>query len=109
MPRRMFLERRTYRQNRLQDAARLLPFLGAIMIFGPVFIRDEEGGAPTLAGELVYYFAIWLGLIVLTAVISRALVRSVGGEGETSAPPSPALPPTDKTADQTPAATSERS
>lgn len=76
MARRLFLERRTYRQNRLQDAARLLPFLGAILIFGPIFIRDDGGGAPILARELVYYFAIWLGLIVLTALISRALRRA---------------------------------
>jgi hypothetical protein len=105
----MFLERRTYRQNRLQDAARLLPFLGAILIFGPVFIRDEDGGAPTLAGELVYYFAIWLGLIVLTAVISRALVRSVGGEGEPPVPPSPSVPEPDTRADPTPSAPSGQS
>ena len=82
MARRLFLERRTYRQHRLQDAARLLPFLGAILIFGPIFIRDEGAGAPTLAGELVYYFAIWLGVIVLTALVSRALIGSSLGEGE---------------------------
>ena len=80
MARRLFLERRTYRQNRLQDAARLLPFLGAILIFGPIFIRDDAAGASTVAGELVYYFAIWLGVILLTALVSRALVR--GGAGE---------------------------
>lgn len=74
MVRRLFLERRTYRQNRLQDAARLLPFVGAILIFGPIFIRDDGAGAPTLAGQLVYYFAIWLGVIVLTALVSRSLV-----------------------------------
>lgn len=82
MARRLFLERRTYRQNRLQDAARLLPFLGAILIFGPIFIRDEGAGAPTLAGELVYYFAIWLGVIVLTACVSRALIGSSSTEAE---------------------------
>lgn len=84
MARRLFLERRTYRQHRLQDAARLLPFLGAILIFGPIFIRDEGGGAPTLASELVYYFAIWFGVIVLTALVSRALIGSSLGEGDTA-------------------------
>jgi hypothetical protein len=79
----MFLERRTYRQTRLQDAAKLLPVLGLILIFGPIFIRDdtalavdarlEPETAPAMAGELVYYFAVWLGLIVLTAVVSRAM------------------------------------
>lgn len=80
MARRLFLERRTYRQNRLQDAARLLPFLGAILIFGPIFIRDDGVGAPTLAGQLVYYFAVWFGVIVLAALVSRALMGAAPGE-----------------------------
>jgi hypothetical protein len=42
MARRVFLERRTYRKNRLQDAARLLPVLGMILFFGPVFISDGQ-------------------------------------------------------------------
>jgi hypothetical protein len=48
MARRVFLERRTYRKNRLQDAARLLPVLGMILFFGPVFI-SEDGGAEARA------------------------------------------------------------
>jgi hypothetical protein len=47
MARRVFLERRTYRMNRLQDAARLLPVLGMILFFGPVFISDDGGATPT--------------------------------------------------------------
>lgn len=86
MARRLFLERRTYRLNRLQDAARLLPILGLILIFGPIFIRDESTGAPTLAGELVYYFAIWLGLIVLTAFVSRALIGAAPSDREGDTP-----------------------
>ncbi|ABD55611.1 hypothetical protein [Jannaschia sp. CCS1] len=89
MVRRLFLERRTYRQHRLQDAARLLPFLGAILIFGPIFIRDDGPGAPTLAAALVYYFAIWFGLIVLTGLVSRALI---GSAPEDTDPP-PDTPP----------------
>lgn len=85
MPRRLFLERRTYRQHRLQDAARLLPILGLILIFGPIFIRDDDAGAPTLAGGLVYYLSIWLGLVVLTALVGRALMGA--------SPPDPISPP----------------
>jgi hypothetical protein len=87
MARRLFLERRTYRQNRLQDAARLLPVLGLVLVFAPVFIRGEgsDVGGPDLADWLVYYFAIWIGLIVLTAFVSRALTRS--GKAEGLAPP----------------------
>ncbi len=78
--RRLFLERRTYRRNRLQDAARLLPILGIILIFTPIFIRDTgavpEGEAPGIAQWLVYFFVVWLGLIALTAFVSRALTKA---------------------------------
>jgi hypothetical protein len=75
--RRLFLERRTYRQARLQDAARLLPVLGLVLFFGPSFIRGEgpEGDA-MLSGWLIYYFFVWLGLIVVAGFLSRALMRS---------------------------------
>ena len=89
MAERVFLERRTYRRNRLQDAARLLPVLGLMLIFAPIFIRDSDavpirgvggavGGAagPGLSGWLIYYFVVWAGLIVITALVSRALVRT---------------------------------
>ena len=75
MARRLFLERRTYREHRLKDAARLLPVLGLILIFGPIFIREGGGEAAPISGTLVYYFAIWLALIGMTALVGRALNR----------------------------------
>jgi Na+/proline symporter/DNA-binding response OmpR family regulator len=51
MARRVFLERRTYRMNRLQDAARLLPVLGMILFFGPVFISDDGGARSPRRGR----------------------------------------------------------
>jgi hypothetical protein len=42
MARRLFVQRRSYRQNRLQDAARLTPVLGIVLIFAPIFIRDAD-------------------------------------------------------------------
>lgn len=88
MARRLFLERRTYRQNRLQDAARLLPVLGLVLVFAPVFIRGDaaEAGAPVLSTWLIYYFSVWLGLIMLTAYVSRALTRSGQTDGLSSPP-----------------------
>ena len=81
MARRLFLERRTYRQNRLQDAARLLPILGLLLFFAPIFIRGDGAVAGGEAGSqvrgwLVYYFTVWIGLIALTAFVSRALMRA---------------------------------
>ncbi len=88
MARRLFLERRTYRRNRLQDAARLLPVLGMILFLGPVFIIGGEGQGTGLAGWLVYLFVAWLGLIVVTLLVGRALTgddRS-GGPRQVSGP-----------------------
>lgn len=87
MARRLFLERRTYRRNRLQDAARLLPILGVVLIFAPIFIRGSEAVAPgvestSLAQWLVYYFVVWLGLIVITALVSRAMTGTGATEDE---------------------------
>lgn len=96
MARRLFLERRTYRKNRLQDAARLLPILGAILFFGPVFITDDTGGeaGTSLAAWLVYCFVVWLGLIALAYFVSRTLTETetdFDAEGGVAArPPRPA-------------------
>lgn len=87
MARRLFLERRTYRRNRLQDAARLLPVLGMILFFGPVFISAGEPGGPGLASWGVYLLVTWLGIIALTAAVSRTLVDTVGEADQ--AEPSP--------------------
>jgi len=85
MARRLFLERRTYRQNRLQDAARLLPVLGLVLVFAPIFIRGEAAGDSTpLSGWLIYYFSVWIVLIALTAFVSRALQRAAPGPGDDS-------------------------
>ncbi|PWK62051.1 hypothetical protein [Roseicyclus mahoneyensis] len=85
MARRLFLERRTYRQARLQDAARLLPVLGLVLVFAPIFIRgDTQEAGVQISGWLIYYFTVWVGLIVLTGFVSRALMQSDRPEG---APP----------------------
>ncbi|MDG3042352.1 hypothetical protein [Roseicyclus marinus] len=77
MARRLFLERRTYRQARLQDAARLLPVLGLVLFFSPSFIRGEAPASDELlSGWLIYYFSVWFGLIVVAGFLSRALMRT---------------------------------
>lgn len=89
MARRLFLERRTYRQNRLQDAARLLPVLGLLLVFAPVFIRGDTAllGGANLSNWLVYYFVVWIGLIVLTGFVSWSLTRG-DRKAQTDASPS---------------------
>jgi len=77
MNRRLFLERRTYRRNRLQDAARLAPVLAGFLFFGPVFILTSETGVGGgTGGWLVYFLLIWAGLVVLSAALSAALGRA---------------------------------
>ncbi|MCK8462856.1 hypothetical protein MUY35_03220 [Aliiroseovarius sp. S1339] len=66
----LFLARQSYRRRRLEDAARLLPILGVFLFLLPLLAT----GAGT-AGQGMYLFAAWFGLIVATAMISRGLNR----------------------------------
>lgn len=100
MARRLFLERRTYRLSRLQDAARLLPILGLILIFGPIFIRDDTDAGGTVGGRLIYYLAVWLVLIVLTALISRSLASGPTSEADVPDPSDEATKPVPATKTQ---------
>ncbi len=67
----LFLARRTYRQRRLMDAARLMPWLGILLFFLPLLWRD----AATSTG-LLYLFSVWLVLIAGSWILSRSLGRS---------------------------------
>ncbi len=68
----LFLERKTYRRRRLMDAARILPVVGLVMILLPVLWSSSEGGIGT-AGETVYLFVLWIGLILAAGLLSRPL------------------------------------
>ncbi|WP_296423992.1 hypothetical protein [Yoonia sp.] len=69
----VFLERASYRQRRLRDAARLLPVLGAILWMIPLLWSRDQPAASTNADALLYTFGVWVALIVLSAVLSRGL------------------------------------
>ena len=71
----LFLARRTYRRRRLMDALRLLPWLGAFLFALPLLWRD-----PTTAHGLLYLFAGWGVLIVLSFALARALSRDPGSD-----------------------------
>jgi CheY-like chemotaxis protein len=74
----LFLARQGYRRRRLEDAARLLPWLGAFLFGLPLLWT----GARTAPG-LVYLFAAWIVLIAVALVLSRRLARAEGpGEGD---------------------------
>ncbi len=69
----VFLQRASYRQRRLRDAARLVPCLGLILwmlpLAWPVASASQEDAVRS-AG-LMYIFGVWLLLILLSAGLSR--------------------------------------
>lgn len=67
----LFLARRTYRQRRLMDAARLLPWLGTLLFSLPLLWSE----AATATG-LLYIFAVWVVLIAIAAAFARGLGTS---------------------------------
>lgn len=74
----VFLERRGYRQRRMMDALRLLPFLGVLLWLLPLFW--PSGPAPqdvttpvTTSSAVIYVFAVWAFLIGLSFTLRRAL------------------------------------
>lgn len=69
----VFLERQGYRQRRLIDALRLLPFLGVILLAIPLLWSEgpEDGLATSRA--MVYIFGSWGALTVASALIVRRL------------------------------------
>ena len=67
----VFLDRSSYRRRRLRDAVRLLPVLGLALFLLPALGIGSE--RPT--AQILGLFAGWGVLILLSAGLSRALVR----------------------------------
>jgi hypothetical protein len=65
----LFLERQSYRRRRLTDAARLLPFFGAVLLALPLLWPDDSGGTGSvpLSAAIIYIFACW-GLFILIGI-----------------------------------------
>ncbi len=80
----VFFERRTYRRRRLQDAARLVPVIGAFAWLIPLlWPRGAEAGPP-MGQALIYMFSVWCLLIVVGAILSRKLTGGEAAEAERS-------------------------
>jgi hypothetical protein len=69
----IFLQRASYRQRRLRDAARLLPFLGAVLWAIPLSWQTAEDGSDVGTAGLIYIFGVWVLLILLTAVFASRI------------------------------------
>ncbi|MFT3689338.1 hypothetical protein [Paenirhodobacter sp.] len=79
----LFLARRSYRRRRMMDAARLLPILGTILVFVPLYWRPQPGTGATG----VYLFAVWSGLILAAFGLARGLAPALDAEEETLSAP----------------------
>lgn len=83
----LFLGREVYRRNRIADAARLLPVLGAILLLFPdLILSDERAATGATAPWLVYFFAAWLFLIGLALLLARKLTAAQMQGGADDAP-----------------------
>lgn len=68
----LFLQQRSYRRRRLIDLARILPYIGLVVFNAPIlFFPGNYEHA--LSGLLIYIFAVWFGLLIATALISRVI------------------------------------
>lgn len=78
-----YLERDTYRQRRLRDAARVLPLFGIVLILLPLLWPWEEGGIRP-STFIFYLFGLWVVLAGLSALLARAIRFEGSGakEGE---------------------------
>lgn len=67
----VYLARSTYRQRRFRDAARVLPVAGALLWILPLMASDPA----TTGRSGLYIFTVWIGLIVVSGIISHRLRR----------------------------------
>ncbi len=90
----VFLERATYRRRRMMDAARILPVVGFLLILLPVLWTRHDGAG--IAGEAIYLFALWAGLVLGAAALAAPLRRAQAqGDrpADSPAPPADQMPP----------------
>ncbi len=76
----VFLERANYRQRRLQDVARLLPVLAAVLFVLPLIWKltgNEDRGTSDV---VIYLFVIWSCLIAAAAILARKLRLQPGND-----------------------------
>lgn len=65
-----FLERESYRQRRYRDAARVIPFFGAVLMMLPLmWPRDTS----LTSSGMIYLFGLWFVLVIFAFVLSRVL------------------------------------
>ena len=71
-----FPTRSSFRQRRLADAARVLPFVGAFLFLLPVLWGREAPLGTSWGG--IYVFAAWALLILAAGALSHLMSRRTG-------------------------------
>lgn len=69
----IFLQRQNYRQRRVRDAARFLPFVGVVLWALPLSWGHDLAGGQIGSAGLIYIFAVWVLLIVLAAFLASRI------------------------------------
>lgn len=83
----IFLERRSYRQRRLMDAARLLPVLGALLWMVPLLWPRSASDATThqaavsTSSAILYMFGVWIFLALMALFLSLMLDTKAETQG----------------------------
>lgn len=83
-----YLETGPYRQRRMRDAGRMLPIFAIVFCLLPM-LWPRQGGADHLTSTgLIYLFGLWVVLIVIAALLTRAL-RNDETQGNNADGPDP--------------------
>ncbi|MBA3911519.1 MAG: hypothetical protein C0524_16985 [Rhodobacter sp.] len=77
----LFLARAPYRRRRLRDASRLLPILGIFFLLLPL-LWTEESRLSLSAGDVIYFFSVWIFLIGAAAAFAPGLRSGQGPTGD---------------------------
>jgi hypothetical protein len=72
----LFLQRENYRQRRVRSAAKLVPFLGALLWAIPLAWGYEGTADQVGSWGVIYVFGVWVVLIALTFVLTSKLSAS---------------------------------
>lgn len=68
-----FLDKRSYRQRRVRDAARILPLFAFVLMMLPLMWPRAQADQSLTSSGIVYLFGLWAALVVAAFAISRVL------------------------------------
>ncbi|SHI79340.1 hypothetical protein SAMN05444000_10378 [Shimia gijangensis] len=72
----LFHERKSYRRRRLIDMIRMLPLIGAFLWAVPLLWPSGKDSATPTSLAIIYLFAVWLGMVLLGALLARLLKKA---------------------------------